>query len=264
MPLLAQGTPYAAAARSVRDRARPGDVVVVPNVSVYWGILRYAVGPAWGAPAVGVSAPPNDQWSRPQRAHRPHAGCRRPAATWDSFPNGITWTAAGVRYILGENVAQARSADAPHVWLVTRERYQAAVKLDPRFTPSEVVGPETFGDGELLVRRFDRGAVVNLVAASVKGWSNVLSTARGPRLSILIFHRVLEHPDPLMPSEPDAAAFEARMTWLAAGFRVLPLVEAVRRLRDGSLPANAAVRHVRRRLRGQRDDRGADPSRACD
>ena len=78
------------------------------------------------------------------------------------------------------------------------------------------------------------------VAASVRGLGRVLSFVRGPRLSILIFHRVLPRPDPLMPDEPDAVAFEERMRWLAAGFRVMPLVEAARRLKDGSLPANAA------------------------
>ncbi len=76
--------------------------------------------------------------------------------------------------------------------------------------------------------------------ASVRSFGRVLSLVRGPRLSILIFHRVLPRPDPLMPDEPDAIAFEARMRWLAAGFRVMPLIEAARRLKDGSLPPNAA------------------------
>lgn len=78
------------------------------------------------------------------------------------------------------------------------------------------------------------------LATAVRGFGHALSAARGARLSILIFHRVLPVADPLLPGEPDAAAFEARLHWLAAGFRVLPLVEAVRRLRDGTLPANAA------------------------
>ncbi len=81
---------------------------------------------------------------------------------------------------------------------------------------------------------------MNPTIAAVRGFGRVLSTVRGPRLSILIFHRVLATPDALLPGEPDAVAFEARMRWLAAAFRVLPLIEAVRRLRDGSLPANAA------------------------
>ena len=61
------------------------------------------------------------------------------------------------------------------------------------------------------------------------------------RLSILIFHRVLATPDPLFPDEPDAARFEQLMSWIAAWFTVLPLDEAVCRLRDGSLPARAAA-----------------------
>jgi peptidoglycan/xylan/chitin deacetylase (PgdA/CDA1 family) len=60
------------------------------------------------------------------------------------------------------------------------------------------------------------------------------------RLSILIFHRVLPRPDPLQPGEPDVAEFSALLRWLSASYRVLPLVEATRRLHDGTLPSNAA------------------------
>ena len=81
---------------------------------------------------------------------------------------------------------------------------------------------------------------MNPLAMTVKSVGRVVSATRGPRLSILIFHRVLPALDPLLPGEPDAAQFEARMKWLAAGFRVMPLIEAARRLRDGSLPVNAA------------------------
>jgi peptidoglycan/xylan/chitin deacetylase (PgdA/CDA1 family) len=63
----------------------------------------------------------------------------------------------------------------------------------------------------------------------------------GPRgrLSILIFHRVLERPDPLVPDVPDAAVFEAQMRWVRGWFNVLPLDEAVQRLRDGRIPPRA-------------------------
>ena len=81
---------------------------------------------------------------------------------------------------------------------------------------------------------------MNPAATTVKSFGRLLSATRGPRLSILIFHRVLPTHDPLMPGEPDAAAFTARMKWLAKAFRVIPLVEAARRLSDGSLPPNAA------------------------
>jgi peptidoglycan/xylan/chitin deacetylase (PgdA/CDA1 family) len=57
------------------------------------------------------------------------------------------------------------------------------------------------------------------------------------RLSVLIFHRVLEQPDPLLPGEPDAAEFETQMRWVRRWFNVLPLPEAVERLARGDLPA---------------------------
>lgn len=63
--------------------------------------------------------------------------------------------------------------------------------------------------------------------------------ARG-RLSILIYHRVLETPDPLLPSVPDTTRFRWQMSLLSRHFNVLPLGEAVRRLKEGTLPARAA------------------------
>lgn len=64
--------------------------------------------------------------------------------------------------------------------------------------------------------------------------------ARG-RLTILIFHRVFDQPDPLFPGEPDVALFEARVRWIAEWFTVLPLDEALARLRAGTLPPRAAA-----------------------
>lgn len=58
-------------------------------------------------------------------------------------------------------------------------------------------------------------------------------------LVILIYHRVLREPDLLLPSEPSAAEFEAQMDLVAELFTVLPLREAVKRLRSGTLPRRA-------------------------
>lgn len=60
------------------------------------------------------------------------------------------------------------------------------------------------------------------------------------RLNILIYHRVLNEPDPLRPYEPEVAQFRAEMELLAAGCNVLPLGEAVDRLEKGTLPPRAA------------------------
>ena len=62
----------------------------------------------------------------------------------------------------------------------------------------------------------------------------------GPRLSILIFHRVLSDPDPLQPGIIDVRGFARRMRWLKRFFRILPLAEAVERLQTGALPQRAA------------------------
>ncbi len=60
------------------------------------------------------------------------------------------------------------------------------------------------------------------------------------RLSILIYHRVLAQPDPLFPSEVDSARFDLQMQRVSGIFTVLPLTEAVERLKSGTLPARAA------------------------
>lgn len=60
------------------------------------------------------------------------------------------------------------------------------------------------------------------------------------RLSILIYHRVLADTDPIFPNEATTASFEQQMTMLQSVFNVLPLHEAVTRLKAGTLPARAA------------------------
>lgn len=62
----------------------------------------------------------------------------------------------------------------------------------------------------------------------------------GGRLSVLIFHRVLSEPDPLFPEEMHARRFVEMCGWLASWFNVIPLDQAVLRLKAGSLPARAA------------------------
>lgn len=59
-------------------------------------------------------------------------------------------------------------------------------------------------------------------------------------LSILVWHRVVAAADPLLPSLPDPARFDRQLEALRSCCRVLPLDEAVARLRDGRLPPRAA------------------------
>lgn len=59
------------------------------------------------------------------------------------------------------------------------------------------------------------------------------------RLSVLIFHRVLPEPDPLLPYEITAKQFAAEIEALARHFTILPLHEGLARLRDNTLPPYA-------------------------
>lgn len=61
------------------------------------------------------------------------------------------------------------------------------------------------------------------------------------RLCILIYHRILEHPDPLLESEPDVAAFHWQMEALASCFNVLPLFEALELVKSGRMPPRAVA-----------------------
>ena len=78
-----------------------------------------------------------------------------------------------------------------------------------------------------------------------KPFFRVLAGAMSPggrraRLSILIYHRVLAHEDPLNTWDVTAGVFEAQMRVVAENFTPLPLSEAVDRLMIGELPPRAA------------------------
>jgi hypothetical protein len=76
----------------------------------------------------------------------------------------------------------------------------------------------------------------------IRSLAHVLSPgARQGRLAILIFHRVLARPDPLLPDVPDVQRFHALIGWMCKWFNVLPLDAAVRQLGNGTLPPRAAA-----------------------
>jgi peptidoglycan/xylan/chitin deacetylase (PgdA/CDA1 family) len=71
-------------------------------------------------------------------------------------------------------------------------------------------------------------------------FSGCSPAGRWAGLSILIFHRVPPAPDPLFPGEIDAHSFEQILVWLKSWLNILPLGEAVERLKRASLPSRAA------------------------
>ena len=81
--------------------------------------------------------------------------------------------------------------------------------------------------------------MINLLFKSLFGSLSLLER----RLSIVMFHRVLDAPDPLLPDENDRTLFRQRVAWLAEGFNVLTLGAAVERLRQGDCrPARWSLR----------------------
>lgn len=77
------------------------------------------------------------------------------------------------------------------------------------------------------------------VALGVRATSVALASWGGPRLSILIFHRVLPAPDLLFPGEVDVSRFGRLMACVSRAFNVLALTEAVALLKSDKLPARA-------------------------
>lgn len=59
------------------------------------------------------------------------------------------------------------------------------------------------------------------------------------RISIITYHRILEHHDPLLESEPDIETFTWQMETLAACFNVLPLYDAITAIRENRIPPRA-------------------------
>lgn len=66
------------------------------------------------------------------------------------------------------------------------------------------------------------------------------SAMRRARHHVLIFHRVMEEPDPMNPEEPTAAWFARLMKMLTANFEMISLSEALRRERTGTLNGRTA------------------------
>lgn len=80
-----------------------------------------------------------------------------------------------------------------------------------------------------------------IMSSLARQTGNLLSGVGSKRkLQILIYHRVLEMPDPLQPSEPSIADFDWQMRLLKEHFTVLSLGEALARMKAGQLPPRAA------------------------
>lgn len=86
-----------------------------------------------------------------------------------------------------------------------------------------------------------RSTLVSLTAHAGRLAFGLNQAIIGSRLSILIFHRVLAQPDPMLSGDVDAARFEHLMRLVAHSFRVITLGEALAHLTRGRLPRRSLV-----------------------
>lgn len=145
---------YAATARQILQSAQPGDVVVVPNVSVYWGVMRYAVGENWGKP-LDIMPPANAQWEAVFRK----LGTEK-TSMLGLRPSSDHVVSREVTYLLGED-ARRLTANANRVWVVQRNGYKVDVQLGAPFARKSLVRP---GADDLMLSFFVRDAGGELVA----------------------------------------------------------------------------------------------------
>ena len=131
---------YRPAGEFVAANGKAGDVVVVPNISVYWGMLRYAVGAAWGHP-LDVMPPSNEAWTALKKRFGPDL-----VALSRLDPRSDFVERDGVRYVVGRDAAA-------HTRIVNRSRYDEAVHVAH---PVVSRGVTWFGD-ELSVNRMVPG-----------------------------------------------------------------------------------------------------------
>jgi peptidoglycan/xylan/chitin deacetylase (PgdA/CDA1 family) len=72
---------------------------------------------------------------------------------------------------------------------------------------------------------------------SFRRLSLLLPGGRWGHHQVLLFHRVLERPDPLMPDEPHLELFDRLIARLSRDFNILPLADAIERAKLGTLPS---------------------------
>lgn len=76
--------------------------------------------------------------------------------------------------------------------------------------------------------------------AFIRSLGSLLSRGgRAGSLCVLIYHRVLPSRDALLEDEIDRDRFEGQVSVISENFNILPLAEAVERVRSGSLPSRA-------------------------
>jgi hypothetical protein len=134
---------YEPAASYLKSHTKPGDVVVVPNVSVFWGVLRYAVSPTWGHPLTTLPMQSNPAWTKLKNKLGP-----RSVQFLKLNPKVDHVDADGIRYVIG-NESNEYTKGAGQVLMVNRLGYKETVRFGKPMSVEQVTW---FGE-ELSVSR---------------------------------------------------------------------------------------------------------------
>ena len=146
--LLQRTSPYMPVVAELKQRALPGNLVVVPKPYLYWAVMRYAVGPNWGSPLEVLPAL-NENWKRMIGKLRPDI-----AVALKLIPKTDHVVHAGITYVIGED-ALRDSAGAKRVWVIQRIVYPTPARLAEGFVDKGVVAQ--FGDRETTqLKLFER------------------------------------------------------------------------------------------------------------
>ena len=121
-------TGFRAASRLIEAQARPGDIVYVPQQSMFWGMARY-MGPGRRAWQLQVAPALTPQWQRMFDRLGP-----RFVAAFDLAPRTQTLTMPAGPPLLVGTASIGTAASASRVWLVTYAR----ADLPPDYPPAAI------------------------------------------------------------------------------------------------------------------------------
>jgi len=106
---------YRETAAFLRDNARPGDLILVPEHVAFWGIARYFAGPSWGN-LLAIQDP-----ERPSESRAWDPVYARLGPEWlrwlNLIPEHREIAAHGTRLMIGRSPDPAM-LDSPRIWLV--------------------------------------------------------------------------------------------------------------------------------------------------
>ncbi|HEX4272525.1 MAG TPA: hypothetical protein VHZ32_14110 [Rhizomicrobium sp.] len=113
----------------IRANWQPGDIVFVPQLSMFWGTAWYLAGSDWRSP-LAIEAPPSPQWQKLFRLLGP-----RLVKIMHLTPEGQLLRAGDIRILTGNDSAP-QAQGARRIWLLTVPR----ADLKPGYPPPSLNG----------------------------------------------------------------------------------------------------------------------------